>query len=112
MRLLRASICGDDAAPAALRDVRDRDRALATAFLDVQIAEMESLHFQRGNPSLAIGEAAFGIISLITRPFAPATDRADAVAGRLDAFPAFLDGAQRSIADGVPGEWRTKAMKE
>src|SRR5262249_21555245 len=61
---------------------------------------------------LAIGEAAFGIISLITRPFAPATERADALVGRLDALPAFLDGALCSIAAGVPSEWRTKAMKE
>src|SRR5262249_25086286 len=86
--------------------------ALARSFLDVQIAEIESLHFQRANPSLAIGEAAFGIISLITRPFAPATERADALVGRLDALPAFLDGALCSIAAGVPSEWRTKAMKE
>lgn len=112
MRGLRASLaCGDETAE-ALRATPARDEALARSFLDVQIAEMESLHFQRGNPSLAIGEAAFGIISLITRPFAPAARRADALVGRLDAFPAFLDGAQRSIAAGVPSEWRAKAMKE
>ena len=58
-----------------LRDVRERDRALAASFLDVQIAEMDSAHFQRGNPSLAIGEAVFAIVSLITRPFAPAAQR-------------------------------------
>jgi hypothetical protein len=112
MRALRASLSGGDETDQALRETAARDLALARSFLDVQIAEAESLHFQRGNPSLAIGEAAFGIISLITRRFAPATRRADAVAGRLDAIPAFLDGARRSIASGVPPEWRTKALKE
>jgi hypothetical protein len=112
MRALRADLAGGDETVEALRATPARDEALARSFLDVQIAEMESVHFQLGNPSLAIGEAAFGIISLITRPFAPATERADAVIGRLDAFPAFLDGARRSIVAGVPSEWRTKAMKE
>ena len=112
MRLLRPSIAGADAAPAALRDARARDQALAAAFLDVQIAEIDSLRFQRGNPSLAIGEAVFGIIALITRPFAPASRRVDAVVGRLHAIGGFLEGARRSMADGVPDEWRAKALRE
>src|SRR5919202_3821273 len=112
MRQLRASIQFADAPPAALGDVHVRDQALAASFLDVQIAELESLHFQRGNPSLAIGEAVFGVISLITRPFAPAAQRADAVVARLHAMEAFLDGARRSITEGVPDVWRDKALKE
>jgi hypothetical protein len=111
MRSLRASIEGADAAPEALRGTRARDHALAAAFLDVQLAETESLHFQRGNPSLAIGEAVFGIIALITRPFAPVPQRLDALVGRLEAIPAFLDGARRSIADAVPDEWRINALR-
>ena len=47
------------ASPAPLADVGERDRQLAEAFLDLQIAEHESRHFQRGNPSLAVGEAVF-----------------------------------------------------
>src|SRR5262245_35917410 len=62
----------------ALRDVAGRDRELAIAFCDVQIAEIESDHFQRRNPSLAIGEAAFGTIALMTRPFADPSVRARA----------------------------------
>jgi len=100
------------AAPESLRDVRARDAALAASFLDVQLAEIDSLHFQRGNPSLAIGEAAFGVVSLITRPFAPAAQRLDAVVGRLDATPRFLEGARRAMADGVPDQWRVKALRE
>jgi uncharacterized protein DUF885 len=115
MRRLRGSMDGGDASAGALRDVRVRDRALAASFLDVQIAETEGVHFQRGNPSLAIGEAAFSIIALITRPFAPASQRLNAVVARLDAMKFFLDGARRSIANGIPGipdEWRLKALKE
>jgi len=112
MRRLRATIRCADAPAAGLCDVRIRDEALAAAFLDVQIAELDGRHFQRGNPSLAIAEAAFGIIALITRPFAPASRRAAAVVGRLEAMPAFLAGAQSSIADGIPAEWRAKALKE
>jgi len=111
MRSLRASIDGADTAPEALGDVRARDRALAASFLDVQLAELEGLHFQRGNPSLAIGEAAFGIVGLITRPFAPVPQRLDALVARLEAMPAFLDGARRSIATSVPDEWRANALR-
>ena len=96
---------------ADLSDVVTRDRELAISFLDLQIAEHEGLHFQRGNPSLVAGEAAFGIISLMTRPFAPVDVRARSAAARLRAVPRFLDGAARSIA-GVPDQWRTKTLRE
>ena len=111
MRQLRASL-HDGREAGDLRDTPARDEALAASFLDVQIAELESDHFQRGNPSLAIAEAAFGIISLVTRPFAPARHRLDAVVGRLHAIPEFLDGAQRSMVSTLRDEWRAKALKE
>jgi hypothetical protein len=112
MRSLRASLGTAPAVATSRRDVVARDRALAVSFLDVQIAEIEGSHFQRGNPSLALGEAVFGIVSLITRPFAPAAQRADALAARLDALPRFLAGARRSIANGVPDQWRAKCLHE
>jgi hypothetical protein len=93
-------------------DVVERDRELARSFLDIQIAEHESLHFQRGNPSLAIGEAAFGVISLMTRPFADVSVRATAATARLAATPSFLEGARRVIANGVPKHWRDKCLRE
>lgn len=111
MRQLRASL-HDGREDGDLRDTTARDEALAAAFLDVQIAELDSDHFQRGNPSLAMAEAAFGIISLVTRPFAPARQRLDVVVGRLRAIPDFLDGAQRSMASTLRDEWRAKALKE
>jgi hypothetical protein len=112
MRSIRASLEGVGVAGSSLRDVATRDRELAISFLDVQIAEAESLHFQRGNPSLALGEAVFGVVSLITRPFAPAAQRVGALAGRLDAIPRFLAGARQSIAGGVPDTWRAKCVHE
>jgi Bacterial protein of unknown function (DUF885) len=112
MRTILSSLQDVPADDSSLRDVATRDRALAASFLEVQIAEAQSLHFQRGNPSLALGEAVFGVISLITRPFAPATQRARSLRGRLDAIPQFLAGARRSIVDGVPEHWRARCLHE
>ncbi|HEY2153924.1 MAG TPA: DUF885 family protein [Vicinamibacterales bacterium] len=112
MRGQRDSLAKPAVAAIDLRNVRARDRALAVSFLDVQLAETESRHFQRGNPSLAIGEAAFGIIGLITRPFAPASVRLEGLVSRLEGMPVFLEGARRAISDGVPDEWRLKTLKE
>jgi Bacterial protein of unknown function (DUF885) len=112
MRRLRESLPSAPASSALLADTAERDRHLAAAFLDVQIAEHDSAHFQRSNPSLAVGEAAFGVIALMTRPFAPAADRAEAAIGRLEATPLFLEGARRSLDRGIPDEWRAKSVRE
>src|SRR5262245_35424916 len=89
MRALRASLIAARRPEVSLHDMAQRDRELAIAFLDVQIGEDESHHFQRGNPSLAAGEAIFSIVSLMTRPFAPTAQRVDAAIARLSAVPAF-----------------------
>jgi uncharacterized protein (DUF885 family) len=94
------------------RDAAARDRELAISYLDVQLAEDATTHFQRGNPSLALGEAAFGVVALITRPFAAASSRADALVARLDAVPRFLDGARQSITASLPEVWRSKCLRE
>ena len=112
MRALRASLAASRASELSLHVVAERDRELAIAFLDVQLAEHQSAHFQRGNPSLAAGEAIFSVIALITRPFATIADRAEAVVSRLTAIPAFLEGARQSIAADVPDEWRLKCFRE
>ena len=112
MRALRTSLDAAAEPSAGLQDVGERDRQLAAAFLDVQIAEVESRHFQRGNPSLAVGEAIFGVIALMTRPFAPVAERAEAAVSRLESTAAFLDGARRSLDRAIPDEWRAKAVRE
>lgn len=97
----------------ARRDWHAIDRALADSFLEIQIAELEGHHFQRGNPSLVTGEAAFAIISLMIRDFAPADARAHALSARLKALPFFLSSATDVLREGpVPGAWVEKARKE
>ena len=60
------------AAPAAaLHDVAERDRAAGDLVPRHSDRRARERRFQRGNPSLAVGEAVFGIIALMTRPFAP-----------------------------------------
>src|SRR5262249_18395548 len=111
MRTLRAELAGA-LSGATLHDVASRDPALAVSFLDVQIAETESRHFQRANPSLAVGEAVFGVIALMTRPFAPVDARAASAAARLRATSGFLDGARRSLVAAIPSVWRARALRE
>jgi uncharacterized protein (DUF885 family) len=112
MKALRAALDAAQPPETSLHDVAERDRQLAISFLDIQIAEQECAHFQRGNPSLAVGEAIFGVIALMTRPFAPAAQRAESAIARLTAIPAFLDGAKRSIVGDVADEWRLKSLRE
>jgi hypothetical protein len=89
------------------------DAGLADSFLEIQLRELDGTHFQRGNPSLAVGEAVFGIISLMVRPFAPAPARMRSAAARLAAMPRFLEGAMASLT-GTPlrDAWRAKALRE
>ncbi|MGH7694045.1 MAG: DUF885 domain-containing protein [Gemmatimonadaceae bacterium] len=104
---------GDDAL--AGRDWEQIDRALADAFLEIQLAEHESGHFQTGNPSLAIGEALFGVIALMTRPFADLEWRMEHAAKRLAAIPPFLAGAERSWSSAgreMPDAWIERALRE
>jgi Bacterial protein of unknown function (DUF885) len=112
MKALRVELEAARPPAPSLHDVAERDRQLAISFLDVQIAEHESSGFQRGNPSLAVGEAIFGVIALMTRPFAPVAERAASAIARLTALPVFLDGARRSIAGPVPDAWRLKCLRE
>ena len=91
----------------------DIDSALADAFLEIQIAEYEGTHFQRGNPALFSGEAVFAVVSLMLRDFAPAKERASAIERRLAGIPTFLEQAQESIDKRpVPSSWTTRAVNE
>lgn len=89
------------------------DGALALSHIDLQLAELEGAHFTRGNPSLAIGEVAFGIIALITRDFLPAEQRASWLMRRMRSVPSFLAGALTTLRDTrIPAAWREKALRE
>ncbi len=89
------------------------DRELADAYLEIQIAELEGHHFQRGNPALFTGEAVFAVVSLMLRDFAPADRRSEAIETRLQAIPRFLEGAKHTLeAAGPPHSWTRRALTE
>ena len=111
-RALRSALGPEQPDARALSETGARDRALARSALDVQIAELESQHFHRRNPSLFVGEAAFGVIALMTRPFAPAAARVDSATARLGAVPAFFSSARRLLTAGIPDVWRDRTLRE
>jgi hypothetical protein len=87
------------------------DPALADGCLEIQIAEHEGDHFYRRNPALWTGEAIFGVLSLVTRAFAPLEVRLSAAEARLAALPRFLSDARRTLTSSPP-EWRARALRE
>ena len=96
------------------RDWESIDGALADSVLEVRLAEDESGHFVRGNPSLAIGEALFSVVALAgSNDRSPVTARVEAAVSRLRAFPDFLHGARRTLGEGdMPAAWRDRAIRE
>jgi uncharacterized protein (DUF885 family) len=90
---------------------RDVDLALADATLDIALAEHESGHFVHRNPSLWTGEAIFGVLSLVTRDFAPLAQRLDWARARLEAIPAFMAQARALIVE-APLDWKSRAKRE
>lgn len=87
------------------------DRELAAGFLDIEEWEQRSRHFEAGNPGCAIGESAFGVISLFLRPFAPLEERLDSAATRLEGMPALLGAAEETIR-AAPLAWTERAIRE
>ena len=87
------------------------DRLLAANFLEIQLAEMRSQHFHRGNPTVYTGEAIFGIISLFLRDFAPIPDRIESAIVRMKAIPLLLEQGITNVRL-APKEWTEKAIQE
>jgi len=87
------------------------DVALADGALEIALAEHESRHFVHANPSLWTGEAIFGVLSLITRDFAPIGERLRAAHQRLDRIPAFLADMANVLA-AAPADWTDRARRE
>jgi uncharacterized protein (DUF885 family) len=113
LRALRRDIA---AARAALPDgappFPDRvDLDLADTHLEIALAEHDSGHFVHRNPSLWTGEAIFGVLSLVTRDFAPLPDRLDAARRRLASIPPFLATA-RAVIQEAPIDWKARARRE
>lgn len=95
------------------RDWLAIDGALADSVLELRLAEDESRHFVRGNPSIAVGEALFSVVALAGGEDGPVEPRVEAAISRLRAFPAFLHGARRTLGEGdMPAAWRDRAIRE
>ena len=99
------------AAPWPLR-ARLVDLELATGALEIEAAEYGLPLMQRGDPSLAIGEAVFGVISLMLREARPTELRWRAAAERLTAVPAFLVGVRATMSGSVPVAFVERAHRE
>ena len=87
------------------------DVALADGALEIALAEDDSRHFVHSNPSLWTGEAIFGVLSLITRDFAPIGERLRAAHHRLNAIPTFLADIT-DVLDAAPADWADRARRE
>jgi hypothetical protein len=94
-----------------LTEAESIDRTLAEGHLEIRRWELTSDHFARANPSVHTGEAAFGLISLLRRPFASLEARLEAAAHRRDAIPALLDSGY-TPASRAPAAWLERADNE
>ncbi len=97
--------------PEALTAAEALDRRLAEGFLEIQLWEYSSTHFHRGNPSLYIGEAVFGVMALFLRPFAPLAQRVESAVARLTAMPALLEQGRDNVRQ-APLAWTERAIRE
>ncbi len=87
------------------------DRRLAEGFLELQRWELADGRFTWRNPSALTGEAAFGVISLLRRPFAPVGRRLEATIARMEAIPGLLAQGRAPLRD-VPAAWAKRALDE
>jgi hypothetical protein len=117
MRALHAILTAELPLPGqGLTGLRDDavllDAELARANLELRIAETESGFFHDRNPALWTGEAIFGCVSLMIRPFASLEARVPSLCARLAAIPAFLADMRATITGPIPATWKARAMRE
>ena len=87
------------------------DRRLALGMLEIEEWEQTGDHMWRGNPSLAVGEAIFGVMSLFLRDFAPIEQRVESAIARLNVMPHMLEQARATIRS-APLVWTQRATNE
>ncbi len=97
--------------PEKLTEAEELDRKLAEGFLEIQLWEYDSSHFHRGNPCAYTGEAVFGVLSLLLRPFARLRQRVEAAIARMAAVPELLRQGQGNLRQ-APLAWTQKALQE
>ncbi|HUY98832.1 MAG TPA: DUF885 family protein [Thermomicrobiaceae bacterium] len=100
-----------DLPPEPLDTAEMLDRQIAAGHLRLARWELTSSHFMRGNPSLAVGEAVFGVMSLFLRDAAGLPRRVESAVARLEAIPTFLRQA-RAFIGAAPVAWTERAVHE
>ena len=93
------------------RPLLREDVLVARGHLRIQQWELGSRHGPRGNPSLVVGEALFGVLSLFLTDSAPWAERLEAATARLSALPDFLTGAFDAV-EPHPRAWAERAALE
>lgn len=94
-----------------LTEAQQHDRMLADGALEIGGWELESAHFQRGNPSYYTGEAVFSIMALFHRDAEPVNERAAAAIDRMRAIPEFLAQGRAAVSS-APRLWTERAIRE
>ncbi len=94
-----------------LTPVERMDLRLARGFLRIELRELASGHFHRGNPALYTGEAIFGVMSLFLTDYAPVQDRTAAAVARLRALPSLLSRCRENVR-AAPAAWTRRALRE
>jgi uncharacterized protein (DUF885 family) len=97
--------------PEPLPEAAALDRTLAEGFLEIQRWELAGGRFSWRNPSALIGEAAFGVIGLLRRPFAPIEQRLESAIARMQAIPGLLAQSRTTLRD-MPAAWVERALDE
>lgn len=94
--------------------VLEADRQVALTALALEREELTGTHWMRGNPSLWAGEAAFGLVSLLSaHDESRLAERTDALIERLQTLGHFLDDAPRTLsAAAMPTAFRDRARLE
>ncbi len=87
------------------------DRTLAEGALAIERWEHASAHFYRSNPCGYTGEAVFGVIALLLRPFAPVRERLEAAVARMGAIPRLLAQGRENVRQ-APSAWTDLAIRE
>ncbi|EAR51040.1 hypothetical protein OG2516_04059 [Oceanicola granulosus HTCC2516] len=102
LRRLDADARGLDGAGMATPDRLDCE--VATGYLASQIALWESGHAPHRDPATILSLAILGVIGLLRREHAPATERAARAMERVAAYPTFLAAAE-TAAKTAPRFW-------
>ncbi len=87
------------------------DRRLTEGFLEIQRWELADGRYTWRNPSAFTGEAAFGVISLLRRPFAPIGERLESAVARIEAIPGLLEQGRATLRD-TPANWAERGLDE